>query len=249
MNLIYILLLSYNTFSFAWKNQKPDIKLSRRVILSNTLVFLPFKTLANTNEFDSNITTIPQLYIQDDQIKINNNDPYAHWSFFGLAAPPIERSISYVELIKLIKNNKIFSVQIAIQHNCIIATTKEGHRLSCLLADKYFQDLILDSIDKDGRLPIKVLPIDPIRTKIRNGAQSLLVSSCLLYIAADLDLIDIDTTSYGSIKERDKIYDSGKKKEKFLKSLLDKFSKKIKQRKYDKDLDFVLGINRTKNNK
>tara|TARA_Y100000591_G_scaffold285323_1_gene267528 strand:+ start:935 stop:1639 length:705 start_codon:yes stop_codon:yes gene_type:complete len=184
----------------------------------------------------------------DKRIPYNKQvDKYAHWSFFGLVAPPIEKTLSYEKLLEQIKYDNIVSVQIAVQHDCVIATTTRGHRLSCLIPDNKFQNLLMDSMDKDGNIPFRVIPMDPIRAAIREAAQFILISSSAFYIAADLDIIKIDTTAYNSIKEREEAYSSGKPPKKFLKSILQKFiDKPIKVSEYDEALDKVFGINRTK---
>ena len=154
---------------------------------------------------------------------INPDDQYGHWSFFGLVPPPIEKVISYDELLENIKNNNIFTIQIAIQHNCIIATTIENHRLACLVPDKMIDDLIMESMQKNGNLPFYILPIDPIRSKIRNFAQIIFGTTLGIYIAAEFDLIDLDTTPYGSIKERNDYIKSGKKPKKMFNYLKETF--------------------------
>ena len=64
---------------------------------------------------------------------INNNiDYYAHWSIYGIIPPPIEKSITKRELINEIDRENIISLQIAVQHDCVIATTIKNHRF-CLL--------------------------------------------------------------------------------------------------------------------
>lgn len=102
---------------------------------------------------------------------INNIDYYAHWSVYGLVPPPIEKSITKKELIKEIDNENIISLQIAVQHDCVIATTKANHRLSVLIKDKDFDNFVNQFRDKDNSLPFTVVPIDKNRQKLRNFAQ------------------------------------------------------------------------------
>ena len=128
---IFSLLPSSSAFSTTFK-------LNRRSLLAAPALLIP-KTLVADDTYHNSI-----IYKSD---KI---DPYAHWSFFGLAPPPIEKVLSYDELLNEIQNENIVSVQIAIQHNCVIATTIKGHRLSCLIPDNKFQQLLDDSADKDG---------------------------------------------------------------------------------------------------
>jgi hypothetical protein len=102
---------------------------------------------------------------------LNNIDYYAHWSVYGLVPPPIEKSITKKELIKEIDNENIISLQIAVQHDCVIATTKANHRLSVLIKDKDFDNFVNQFRDKDNSLPFKVIPVDKNRQKLRNFAQ------------------------------------------------------------------------------
>lgn len=102
---------------------------------------------------------------------INNIDYYAHWSVYGFVPPPIEKSITKKELIKEIDNENIISLQIAVQHDCVIATTKANHRLSVLIKDKDFDNFINQFRDKDNSLPFTVIPIDKNQQKLRNFAQ------------------------------------------------------------------------------
>ena len=102
---------------------------------------------------------------------INNIDYYAHWSVYGLVPPPIEKSLTKEELIKEINNENIISLQIAVQHDCVIATTKANHRLSVLIKDKDFDNFVNQFRNKDNSLPFIVIPIDKNRQKLRNFAQ------------------------------------------------------------------------------
>jgi len=207
----YFLFFSFIENNIAmWANNIIDNKLSRRSMVS----------------IQSIITTIPPKLFNNlsaslNNMDINSDDPYAHWSFFELTPPPIKKTIIKEELIQFINNNSIFSLQIAIQHNCVIATTKEGYRYACLISDNQFTKLVENYIGKGGQMPFYVLPIDPIRTKVRNFAQFFFSIFTIGYVAADLDLIDIDTSTYSSIKERNEAQKSNKKPTKFLKSLLE----------------------------
>ena len=92
----------------------------------------------------------------------------------------------------------------------------------CLVKDKNFPQLLTDAMDKNGNMPVYVLPVDPVRSKIRNVAQTIFYSSALFYILSDLDIIPYQFEAYNSIKEREDALRNGKKPKKFLKSLLDK---------------------------
>ena len=202
-------------------------KLSRKTLICSSFLALP--SYADDSSFTENISSSQEI------------DLLSRWSFFGLVPPPIERKITYNELLEEIKNNKIKSIQIAVQHDCVIATNNEGHRLSLLLPDKLFENLIMDSIDKKGNQLVEVLPIDPIKQKIRNAAQLTLTFICTFYLAIDLGLLEYDLTSYSSIKERNDAYANGKKPRKVLKNIITKLLKN--KSKYDEDLNKILGIN------
>ena len=229
-----------------------------KLFLVSTIFNLNIKALAMTslitrrNLFATTPIIISKPSNAEDKIdkKIPYNkqvDEYAQWSFFGLVAPPIEKTLSYEKLLEQIKYDNIVSVQIAVQRDCVIATTTQGHRLSCLIPDNKFQNLLMDSMDKDGNIPFRVIPIDPIKATIREAAQFILISSSAFYIAADLDIIKIDTTAYNNIKEREEAYRSGKPPKKFLKSILEKIvDKPIKISEYDEALAKIFGKNISK---
>jgi hypothetical protein len=194
-----------NSFTFS------DINLSRKDLLKTALISKNYNSNQPLFTLSSTFSNLPD---------IDKEDKFSHWSFFGLSPPPIEKSISYDELVDQIKKDKIYTIQIAIQHNCVIATTKKGHRLACLIPDSQFSRLIKDSMTPDGKLPVYVLPIDPIRSKVRNIAQIIFYSSLFIVIGSDSGLLPIDLPSYSSIKEREDAKLSGKKPKKWIKSYL-----------------------------
>lgn len=200
-----------------------SFKLNRRSLLAAPALLIP-KTLSADDTYHNSI-----IYKSD---KI---DPYSHWSFFGLAPPPIEKVLSYDELLNEIQNENIVSIQIAIQHNCVIATTIKGHRLSCLIPDSKFQQLLDDSKDKDGDLPFVVLPIDKIRLQVRDLAQVFLYTFLIINGAAEFNLIDYDNTPYNSIKEKEEYYESGEPPRKLLKTLIYGLEKFLNNSKIDPD--------------
>jgi len=63
-------------------------------------------------------------------------DPRTTSSFFGLAAPPIQGIWSYDELVEQAKAENLATIQTAVQHDCIVATTHEGTRFASMVADK-----------------------------------------------------------------------------------------------------------------
>ena len=214
-NLLTFFLLLQNSSSLKINNI--NNKFSRRSLLGLTTLALPLSCSADF--FYTNNQIFQKLSSSLNNNIINPDDPYGHWSFFGLVPPPIEKVITYEELIENIKNNTIFTIQIAVQHDCIIATTIENHRLACLIPDEKLDTLIIDSMQKNGNLPFYILPIDPIRSKIRDIAQIIFGTTLGIYIASEFDLIDYDTTPYGSIKEKEEFLKTGKKPKKMFKYL------------------------------
>ena len=201
-----------------------NLPISRRNFLDST--FYSSNVIFSNNYFTPinifNISKIKELN-ENKKLEINKNTPdkYSHWSFFGIVPPPIKKELSYDELLQEIYNNRIYSIQIAPQHDSIIATNYKGYRYSCQVLDKNFDKLIKDSLNENEKVPFIIIPIDKNRQKLRHFSQTLLTSSIIFYILADLDIIDFDTTSYGNWKEREHAYKNGKKPKKFLKSLLE----------------------------
>jgi len=124
-------------------------------------------------------------------------DEYAHWSFYGTVAPPIERVLSYDDLVTEIQNNNIQSIQIAVQHDCVVATTNEGHRWVSMIPDSSFHQLVMDTKDSS----VSVLPIDPTLSKIRNIAQSIFYSTLMIFAAVELDFIKGNTGGRPTIRQ------------------------------------------------
>lgn len=200
----------------------PDISYSRRELLAGSLFAIKNKDYQPNNNqpiftLSSTFSNLPEP---------ENKDNLAHWSLFGLIPPPIETSITYSELVNRIQKKEIYTLQIAVQHNCIIATTKKGHRIACLIPDSLFTTLINDSFDKDGNLLVYILPIDPVRSKIRTIAQFIFITSLSIIIGADSGILPIDLPVYSSIKERNEYLSSGKKPKKLIKSLIDNLFRK-----------------------
>lgn len=217
MNFIKLIFILSNFININALKINQLSKITRRSIIAGSLL-APTITNANilTEEY-----RIFQLSPTFNNLENNKDDPYAYWSIYGLVPPPIEKIISYDDLLDFIYNRTIFSIQIAVQHDCVIATTKEGHRWACLVKDKNFPQLLMDVMDKNGNMPVYVLPLDPVRSKIRNFAQTIFYSSALFYILSDLDIISYQFEAYNSIKEREEALRTGKKPKKFLKSLVD----------------------------
>jgi ATP-dependent Zn protease len=229
MNFIKLIFILSNFININALKSNQLSKITRRSIIAGSLLV---PTITNANILNEE-HSIFQLSPTFNNLENNKDDPFSYWSNYGLVPPPIEKIISYDDLLENIKNKTIFSLQIAVQHDCVIATTKQGHRWACLVKDKNFPQLLLDVMDKNGNMPVYVLPQDPIRSKIRNVAQTIFYSSALFYILSDLDIIPYEFKKYNSIKEREEALRSGKKPKKFLKSLLIKILNNTNITKYD----------------
>lgn len=124
-------------------------------------------------------------------------------SAFGMAPPPIQGVLSYEELLDEAAQGRIATVQIAVQHDVVIATTPAGHRFSTYIKDTDFSLLLGDAMRADGSMPFEVLPMNPTHAKVRSAASSLLSLYGILYVADQFDILPWDTTAYSSLAERD----------------------------------------------
>lgn len=171
------------------------------------------RRLAITSAISSSVPV--KRAVADDDI-----DWLAHWSFFGLASPPIEYTTNYTEFLKLAKHDEISTIQIAVQHDCLIGTTKNGHRIALLIPDQDVPRLILDA-SKKNRMPFKVLPINENLQNVRN-VWIFAVWSYIVFSISDLfGIVPWDTTYYGSIAERKEIFKNGKQKKSLKERLFD----------------------------
>lgn len=144
-----------------------------------------------------------ELFSKRDTAEEARVDWAGHSSFFGMAPPKIQGTWSYEELLAKAGGGRVATVQIAVQHNQVVATTPEGHRYVCALKDEDFPILLTDAMRADGSLPFEVLPMDPIRAQVREAAIVVRNVCGALFIADELDLLPWDTTPYGSLKERE----------------------------------------------
>ena len=135
--------------------------------LTFTNLFVDRRTIVSGTIFSQTVNDYNTPKIKN----INNIDYYSHWSVYGLAPPPIEKSITKEELIKEINKKNIIALQIAVQHDCVIATTIANHRLSILIKDNEFDTFINQFRYEDNSLPFTVIPIDQNRQKIRKFGQ------------------------------------------------------------------------------
>lgn len=100
-------------------------------------------------------------------------------AFFGLAPPPIERVVDYDELVDLARTRRVATVQIAPQHDQVVATTVEGRRVACALPDAQFPHLLADAMDSSG-LPFRVVPQDEARAALRDVAKGVAAAAIAL---------------------------------------------------------------------
>ena len=147
---------------------------------------------------------------------IDQNDQYAHWSLFGVTPPPIEKKITYDELLREINGKNILTLQIATQHDTVVATTVRGHRLAVPLKDEDFSALVLSSMDENGNLPFIVLPYDQVRGAIRNIAQYCAILFTSFVGLDQLNLFPWQISSFSSIKERNEFIENGKRPKKLV---------------------------------
>ena len=201
-----------------------SFKLIRRDFLYATGLTPSISNLDNLDNFSNFNNRIFNLSPTFNNLENSDTDKYAHWSIYGLVPPPIEKIIVYEELIDYINNNSIFSIQPAFWDNCIIATTNEGHRLTLSISDDDYNDLFINILKIDKN--IHILPIDPVRSKIRDTTFSIFYPSLLFYILSELDIIPYQFEFYNSIKERDQYNNRGKKPDKIIKKI-NKFIKNI----------------------
>lgn len=189
-----LLCLSFNL------NQIPVISLPRRDFLTSSN--FAFSILRNKN------------------IDVDKIDYYAHWSIYGLIPPPIEKTITYEQLINEVKNNNIIKIQQSPQHDCVVATTNIGHRWACLIKDKDIN--IRNKEIKEINSNLKILPIEKKYVIIRNIWQTWLATYSSLFFLSELGIIDIDLIGYSSILEKENMVKNGKKRKRLLSFLSNK---------------------------
>ncbi|EOD24463.1 hypothetical protein EMIHUDRAFT_315437 [Emiliania huxleyi CCMP1516] len=97
-------------------------------------------------------------------------DPWAHSSLFGLVPPPVAGTWSHQELVDAARGGGVASVQIAPQHDVVIAVSTSGRRYATPMLDDDFPTLLLETTRPDGSYPFAVLPMDESLTQ-REKAQ------------------------------------------------------------------------------
>ena len=203
-------------------------------MLTGTGGLLSLKPSFNNNQdnpIDSDFSSsLFQLSPTFNNLPNSSNDPYAHWSFFGLSPPPIKESINYTQLVEKIQQGQIFTIQIASQHNNVIATTKQGYRLACSMSDKKFPQLQQDSIDQEGNQLVYILPIDPIRQTIRSISIISFETIAIYLLACELDVIPNNLYFYNSIQEKNEYTKNGTKPPRYLKKFCQKIIRFIRKK-------------------
>ena len=107
------------------------------------------------------------------------DDPLSHWTY-GFVPPPVERTIAYEDLSQLFSEGAISSIQPSVQHDCVTAYTKQGHRLTALVPDSEWNALVADSLTSPSY--VNVLPRNRALDRLRTSF--LLTSSiCAPYAA------------------------------------------------------------------
>lgn len=110
---------------------------------------------------------------------------------------------SYDELLSEARAGGVASVQIAVQHDCVVAKDQKGHRYACLMPDEHLPQLILDAMKSDGSVPFDIIPLDQVRATVRDVAWASLNFLGVLWVADLAGLLPWDTTPYNSLKERE----------------------------------------------
>tara|TARA_A100001015_G_C15043830_1_gene741882 strand:- start:48 stop:734 length:687 start_codon:yes stop_codon:yes gene_type:complete len=157
-----------------------NILLPRRDIMGS-IIFAN----GNNQVFKSILTSIDKKNL-DIKTKSDKIDYYAHWSIYGIIPPPIEKTILYSELVESIKNGTIKYIEIAVQHDCIVATTTNNHRWSCLLNDRHIPQLIEETRKPDGSEGIKIMPTQQYKNNIRNIGQVVFYTWIFRFLTLDM---------------------------------------------------------------
>lgn len=172
-----ILLFHYFTLIFGFNIPfNNNILLPRRDVLGN-LIF------SGTN---LNFMENAKNSIENKNNNIKKVDHYGHWSIYGIVPPPIEKTITYSQLVDSINNNTVQYIEIAIQHDCIVATTLNNHRWSCLVKDKDIPLLIEDTKHSNGDQGVIIVPTDPRKSNLRKVAQVFFYTYILRFITLDI---------------------------------------------------------------
>ena len=111
-----------------------------------------------------------------------DDDPLAHWAFFGLAPPPVAGVLEYDALVAQARAGAFRTVQPAVQHDCLIATTHRGHRYASLVKDADVDRFVLDCMGGEA-IPFALLPRDPALAAVHTAAEAVFDSALALCVA------------------------------------------------------------------
>ena len=110
------------------------------------------------------LTSVP------DPPLVSKMDLMSQWSAQKLVPPPIEKDVAYDELLRMIQEEKsVWSLQPAVQHDIVVATLKNGHRISCSVPDQKLSELYAETFGT-----VYIEERDPFRANIRSIAQLFL---------------------------------------------------------------------------
>ena len=105
-------------------------------------------------------------------------------AFYLPLSRPLTRPRRSPQVLAEARAGNVASVQIATQHDCVVATTPIGHRYASYIKDKDFPNLLIDAMGADGSVPFDVLPMNKRNAAIRMAATQLLDLMGLLYVRA-----------------------------------------------------------------
>lgn len=189
--------------------QLPTTFTRRNAIASITgsIIFAP--TAGETTP--TNATTLIDVHTLIDvptQTDIASDDRLSHWAFFGLAPPPIAGVLSYDDLVRFAKTGTIQTVQPAVQHDVLIATTHNGWRYASIIKDTDTTQFIMDCITDEKVIPFIFMPRDPLKNFIHNAAMVTLDTLLLVVIADQWNATNVKLTSFSTLKDFGNITDS-----------------------------------------
>jgi hypothetical protein len=175
------------TLIFAAAAMRPEVMTRRGALVAAS-------TLLASTQLPADAATTPPAAVDLDR------PGHMVW---GVIPPTPLGSITYQQLLDASAAGQIVSVQIAVQHDNVMATTVGGARWACALPDSEFAGLLVDATRADGSLPFEVLPIDETKAQIRDIAQRTFSLAVGAYLADQFDLLPFDLTAYDSLADRE----------------------------------------------
>jgi hypothetical protein len=163
----------------------------RRLLVSaaaRSAVLLPLVGPASASAHENE--PLSALLLDDGAI-----DPLAHWAFFGLAPPPVAGVLEYDALVAQAKAGAFRTVQPAVQHDCLIATTHRGHRYASLVKDADVDRFVLDCIGGET-IPFALLPRDPALAAVHTAAEAVFDTALALCVADEWGALPWNATSF-----------------------------------------------------